>query len=104
MAVTANHYATEAAYKVLSAGGSAIDAAVVAQLILGLVEPQSSGLGGGGFMLYWDASSKNLYSYDGRETAPQSVDESLFIDPETKKTLAFLMQLWVEKVLVFQGS
>jgi len=89
MAVTANHYATEAAYKVLSAGGSAIDAAVVAQLILGLVEPQSSGLGGGGFMLYWDASSKNLYSYDGRETAPQSVDESLFIDPETKKTLAF---------------
>jgi len=89
MAVTANHYATEAAYKVLSAGGSAIDAAVVAQLILGLVEPQSSGLGGGGFMLYWDASSKNLYSYDGRETAPQNVNESLFINPTTKKKLAF---------------
>ena len=66
MAVTANHYATEAAYKVLSAGGSAIDAVVVAQPI-GLVEPQSSGLGGGGFMLYWDASSKNLYSYDGEK-------------------------------------
>src|SRR5262245_53775237 len=70
MAVTAHPEATRAAYEVLKAGGSAADAAVAAQLVLNLVEPQSSGLGGGGFLLYWDAKAKRLYAYDGRETAP----------------------------------
>lgn len=81
MAVTANPHATDAAYAILSRGGSAIDAAVAAQAVLGLTEPQSSGLGGGGFMLYWDANSKRLFTYDGRETAPLKADENLFYDP-----------------------
>lgn len=79
MAVTANPYATQAAQKILAQGGSAIDAGIAAQLVLGLVEPQSSGIGGGAFMLYWDASRKQLSSWDGRETAPQAVDENHFL-------------------------
>jgi gamma-glutamyltranspeptidase / glutathione hydrolase len=82
MAVTANPYATYAAEKILRAGGSAIDAGIAAQLVLGLVEPQSSGIGGGAFMLYWDATSKQLSSWDGRETAPQLVDEHHFLTPD----------------------
>ncbi len=89
MAVTANPYATEAAYKILLSGGTAIDAALAAQMVLGLVEPQSSGLGGGGFMLYWDANSKKLSSYDGREKAPKNVDQSLFIRPANEKKQSF---------------
>lgn len=89
MVVTANSYATDVAHKVLSSGGTAIDAAIAAQMVLGLVEPQSSGLGGGGFMLYWDANSKKVFSYDGRETAPKSVDYSFFMEPLTKKKQAF---------------
>ena len=76
MAVTANKHATDAAYAILAEGGTAIDAAVAAQAVLGLVEPQSSGLGGGGFILYWDAKSQTLASYDGRETAPAAADGS----------------------------
>ena len=79
MAVTANAYATEAAVKILKAGGSAVDAGIAAQLVLGLVEPQSSGIGGGAFMLYWDAEKNKLSSWDGRETAPQGVDENYFL-------------------------
>ena len=79
MAVTANPYATLAAQKILAQGGSAIDAGIAAQLVLGLVEPQSSGIGGGAFMLYWDAEQRQLSSWDGRETAPQAVDENHFL-------------------------
>ena len=79
MAVTANPYATAAADKILRAGGSAIDAGIAAQLVLGLVEPQSSGIGGGAFMLFWDAKQKQLSSWDGRETAPQAADEGYFL-------------------------
>lgn len=79
MAVTANPYATAAAEKILRAGGSAIDAGIAAQLVLGLVEPQSSGIGGGAFMLYWDAKKQQLSSWDGRETAPQAVNENHFL-------------------------
>jgi len=79
MAVTANPHATQAAYAILEKGGSAIDAAIAAQMVLGLVEPQSSGIGGGAFMLYWDAKEKKLISYDGREVAPMAADENLFI-------------------------
>ncbi|MEZ7984943.1 MAG: gamma-glutamyltransferase, partial [Pseudomonadales bacterium] len=79
MAVTANPHATQAAYAILEKGGSAIDAAIAAQMVLGLVEPQSSGIGGGAFMLYWDADEKKLIAYDGREVAPMAADENLFI-------------------------
>ncbi len=78
MIVTANPLATEAGYKVLEKGGSALDAAVAAQLVLGLVEPQSSGLGGGAFMLHYDAKIKELNTYDGRETAPLLAGPYLF--------------------------
>ncbi len=84
MAVTANPYATAAAYAVLDNGGTAVDATVAAQAVLGLVEPQSSGLGGGGFMLYWDASRKTLQTFDGRETAPLAADQNLFFDPSSQ--------------------
>ena len=80
MVVTANPLATKAAVDVLQRGGTAVDAAIAAQLVLGLVEPQSSGLGGGGFLLHWDASRGQLHSYDGRETAPLDADEHLFFN------------------------
>ncbi|CAN5458491.1 gamma-glutamyltransferase [soil metagenome] len=74
--VTANPLATQAACEVLRDGGTAADALVVAQTVLGLVEPQSSGLGGGGFLLYYDAVSKTVQAYDGRETAPAAATEN----------------------------
>ena len=80
MAVTAHPLATQAAYQILKAGGNAADAAVTAQLVLNLVEPQSSGIGGGAFMLYWDAKDKTLFSFDGRETAPGAADADYFKD------------------------
>ena len=70
MVVSANPLASKAGCEVLKGGGSAADAAVAVQMVLGLVEPQSSGLGGGAFMLYYDAKAKTVQSYDGRETAP----------------------------------
>ena len=78
MAVTANDYASTAAADILAAGGSAVDAAITAQLVLGLVEPQSSGIGGGGFLLHWHKDSQALSSFDGRETAPKAVNEKHF--------------------------
>lgn len=82
MIVTANPIATEAGYDVLESGGTAADAVFAAQLVLGLVEPQSSGLGGGGFALYWDAAEEQLYTYDGRETAPASIQEDVFLNAD----------------------
>lgn len=79
--VTAAHpLAVEAGYKVLNAGGSAADALVAVQTVLGLVEPQSSGLGGGAFLVYWDAKQNKLTSFDGRETAPLAARPELFQD------------------------
>jgi len=75
--VAAHPLAAEAGAALLRAGGNAVDAAVATQLVLGLVEPQSSGLGGGGFLLLWDG--KRLLGYDGRETAPAAAGESLFL-------------------------
>ena len=80
MVVTANPYATETGYKIIKEGGNAIDAAIASQLILNLVEPQSSGIGGGGFIMFWDNKNKILHSYDGRETAPNSANPYLFIN------------------------
>jgi len=70
MAVTAHPQATEAAYRILNDGGTVVDAAVAAQMVLNVVEPQSSGVGGGGFMLYYDAETGQVRAYDGREVAP----------------------------------
>ena len=75
MVVSANPYASKAGCEILKKGGSAVDAAVAVQTVLGLVEPQSSGLGGGAFMLHYDAKTKKVQSYDGRETAPAAATE-----------------------------
>ena len=79
MVATANGHASRAAKMIIDQGGSAVDAAIAAQLVLTLVEPQSSGLGGGAFLLLYDEKQKNLFSYDGRETAPGGVTEALFL-------------------------
>ena len=79
MVVAANRYAAEAGREMLRAGGSAADAAIAVQLVLNLVEPQSSGLGGGAFLLYWDAGKSELKAFDGRETAPASARPDRFL-------------------------
>jgi gamma-glutamyltranspeptidase / glutathione hydrolase len=73
----ANPLATDAGYQILKAGGSALDAAIAVQMVLTLVEPQSSGIGGGAFLLHHDG--KTTEAYDGRETAPAAVDENLLM-------------------------
>jgi len=78
----ANPYAVEAGLEILAAGGTAVDAAVAVQAMLGLVEPQSSGVGGGAFMLHFDAAAAQVTAYDGRETAPLAVTPALFLDDE----------------------
>ncbi|QEZ46081.1 gamma-glutamyltransferase family protein [Cupriavidus oxalaticus] len=76
MAVTNNPLSTKVACDVLKDGGTAVDAAVAAQMVLNLVEPQSSGIGGGAFIMYYDAATKAVTAYDGRETAPAGADEN----------------------------
>ena len=78
----ANPLATEAGFQVLKDGGTAVDAAVAVQMVLALVEPQSSGIGGGAFLLHWDGQA--LAAWDGRETAPAAADERLFIGADGK--------------------
>jgi len=80
MVSTANPFASEAAYAMLRQGGSAIDAAIAAQLVLNLTEPQSSGIGGGAFIMYYDRAKGRLTAYDGRETAPSSARPARFMD------------------------
>jgi len=77
MAAAANPLAAEAGREMLRQGGSAIDAAIAMQAVLTLVEPQSSGIGGGAFIMLWDG--KNVHAYDGRETAPAGATERLFL-------------------------
>ncbi|WP_318461678.1 gamma-glutamyltransferase [Photobacterium leiognathi] len=84
MIATANKYASEAGADVLSKGGSAVDAMITAQLVLGLVEPQSSGIGGGGFLVYWDNDNNQMTTFDGRETAPFAATPRLFQDNQGK--------------------
>lgn len=78
----ANPHAVEAGALVLERGGSAVDAAIAVQAVLGLVEPQSSGLGGGAFLLHYDPAAGTLETYDGRETAPASARPDRFLTPE----------------------
>jgi gamma-glutamyltranspeptidase / glutathione hydrolase len=79
MIAAADPLAVEAGLEILRAGGSAADAAVAVQMTLNLVEPQSSGIGGGAFALYWDAGHGRLTSYDGRETAPAAATPDRFM-------------------------
>ncbi|MDR6530317.1 gamma-glutamyltranspeptidase/glutathione hydrolase [Caulobacter rhizosphaerae] len=84
MVAAANPLAVEAGLRVLRDGGTAVDAAVAVQAVLGLVEPQSSGLGGGSFMVFYDARTGKVTAYDGRETAPQAATPQLFMGPDGK--------------------
>ena len=84
MVAAANPMAVEAGLRVLRQGGSAVDAAVAVQAVLGLVEPQSSGLGGGAFMAYYDARTRTVTGYNGRETAPAGATPDMFLGPDGK--------------------
>ncbi|MEO5640396.1 MAG: gamma-glutamyltransferase family protein [Sphingomicrobium sp.] len=83
-AIAANPLAARAGLAVLKRGGSAVDAAVAMQAMLSLVEPQSSGIGGGAFLNYYDARTRKLTIYDGRETAPAQASASMFLGPGGK--------------------
>lgn len=80
----ANPLAVEAGLKVLRDGGTAVDAAIAVQAVLGLVEPQSSGLGGGAFLVHYEARSREVTVYDGRETAPAGATPDMFLGPDRK--------------------
>jgi gamma-glutamyltranspeptidase/glutathione hydrolase len=82
MVAAAHPLAVDAGLKVLDRGGNAIDAMIATQLMLGLAEPQSSGLGGGAYLLYYEARSKRIYAYDARETAPAAATGALFTNED----------------------
>ncbi|TCT13227.1 gamma-glutamyltransferase 1 [Tepidamorphus gemmatus] len=82
MVVTAHPLASRAGLNALRDGGSAVDAAIAAQMVLGLVEPQSSGIGGGAFLLHWDAQTGAVTTWDGRETAPAAARPDRFLSPD----------------------
>lgn len=92
MIAAAHPLAVEAGLDALRDGGDAVDAAIAIQTVLGLVEPQSSGIGGGAFMVYYEADTQTLTVYDGRETAPAAATESLFLNADGEP-LAF-MEAW----------
>lgn len=85
MVAAANPYAVRAGYDVLKRGGTAMDAAVAVQMMLNLVEPQSSGIGGGAFLVYWDAKTRRMTTYDGRETAPLALKSDVFLAADGKE-------------------
>ena len=84
MVAAAHPLAVEAGLEVLRRGGSAVDAAIAVQMVLGVVEPQASGIGGGGFLLHYDGGTHALTVYDGRETAPAGATPTMFLDPNGK--------------------
>jgi len=84
MIAAANPLAAEAGLEMLRAGGSAVDAAIAVQMVLGLVEPESSGIGGGAFMLVYNPKAKETTSFDGREVAPASATPGMFLDAAGK--------------------
>ena len=89
MIAAANPHAAEAGLEMLRTGGTAVDAAIATQLVLGLVEPESSGIGGGAFMLVYDAKSGKTTSFDGREMAPASATPGMFLDASGKPRAHF---------------
>jgi gamma-glutamyltranspeptidase/glutathione hydrolase len=88
MVAAAHPLAAQAGYDVLARGGSAVDAAIAVQMVLGLVEPESSGIGGGAFLLHWSQREQRLRSYDGRETAPAAARPERFM--RNGKPMAFM--------------
>ena len=88
MVSAAHPLASQAGYDVLARGGSAVDAAIAVQMVLGLVEPESSGIGGGAFLLHWSQREQKLRSYDGRETAPKAARPDRFM--RDGKPMAFM--------------
>ncbi len=84
MVAAANPYAAEAGAEILAQGGSAVDAAIAVQAVLTLVEPESSGLAGGAFMLHWTPGSDKPEAYDGRETAPAGATPDMFLGDDKK--------------------
>jgi gamma-glutamyltranspeptidase/glutathione hydrolase len=84
MVAAANPMAVEAGLDVLRRGGSAVDAAVAVQMVLGVVEPQASGIGGGGFLLHYDGATRAITVHDGRETAPAGASPTMFLGPDGK--------------------
>jgi gamma-glutamyltranspeptidase / glutathione hydrolase len=82
MVAAANPLATQAGYEILRAGGSALDAAIAVQMVLGLVEPQSSGIGGGAFLMH--SNQSGVQAWDGRETAPTAATDTLFVNAQGK--------------------
>lgn len=84
MVAAAHPLAVEAGLEMLRRGGSAVDAAIAVQMMLGVVEPHASGLGGGGFLLHYDGDTKVIAVYDGRETAPGGATPAMFLDPDGK--------------------
>ena len=82
MVVAANPIAADVGRQILRQGGSAVDAAIAMQMVLTLVEPQSSGIGGGGFLLHYQAETKKVEAYDGRETAPAGATPEMFLDAD----------------------
>ncbi len=82
--------ATEAGKLMLKKGGNAVDAAIAAQMVLNVVEPQSSGIGGGVFILYYDSKSKKTIYFNGRETAPELAKSDIFLDKKTGKPREFI--------------
>jgi len=88
MVAAAHPLAAQAGYDILARGGSAVDAAIAVQMVLGLVEPESSGIGGGAFLLHWSEKERRLRSYDGRETAPAAARRERFM--RDGKPMAFM--------------
>ena len=84
MVSAANPIAAETGRQILRQGGSAVDAAIAMQMVLTLVEPQSSGIGGGAFLVHYAAEGRKIETYDGRETAPAAARPAMFLDAEGK--------------------
>ena len=97
---TVDPEASAAGLKVLKAGGNAVDAAVAAAATLGVTEPYSAGIGGGGYFVYYNAKSGKVRTLDGRETAPRKMPQDAFIDPATGKPYPFTPDLVTSGVSV----
>ena len=93
MVASANPYASQAGFNILEKGGSAIDAAIAVQLVLTITEPQSSGIGGGAFILHWNKALKQLETFDGRETAPKAATADMFMNGNGQP------KKWIEAVV-----
>lgn len=100
MAVTTNPHATQAAVEMLARCGSALDAAIAAQLVLNVMEPQPSGIGGGGFLLHYDRASGRVQAYDGRETALATARPDRFLRPEGQALTSSIEDAFGSRLMV----